>query len=80
MPKIVSVSLDKISQKIYDKINKQRNYGWFSKDVQEMLRQKYGTDKKQEVQELLRMQEQLKKLDEEVRAKAKKISKMKDES
>ena len=79
MSKIVSANLDKESEKIYNKINRTRLYGWFSKDVNLMLKLKYDTDKKQLIQKLQDKQEKRNKLDDKIKEIAKQINRMKDD-
>lgn len=80
MQKIVSVSLDKTAAKIYNRINKIRNYGWFSKDVQQMLEKKYGNEKKELVAELNELQKKRDDIELEIKALARKINSIKDEN
>lgn len=79
MSKIVSANLDKISEKIYKKIDKIRPHGWFSKDVQLMLQNKYSSEKKVLVEELIDLQKKRDELELEIKAKARKINSIKDE-
>ena len=74
---IVSVSLGKATEKIYKRINKIRKYGWFSKDVQQMLIKKYGEEKKELITELTELQTQRNKLEEQIKQLAKRINKIK---
>ena len=73
-----TINLDKISSKIYRKINKLRPYGWLSRDVQELLKSKYGVDKEILTTILNEKQKQRNRLDDEIRDLAKKINKIKD--
>ena len=79
MSKIVSISLDKISEKIYKRINKIRPYGWFSKDVQQMLEKKYDSEKKELVTELNELQKKRDDIETKIKALARKINSIKDE-
>ncbi len=78
MPKIVSVALNKETEKIYNKINKLRKYGWFSKDVRQMLINKYGNEKDILVQQLTENQKEINKLYGQNKELAKKINKVKN--
>ena len=42
----ICINLDKESEKIFKKINKLKPYGWISKEFQELLKTKYGIDRK----------------------------------
>lgn len=77
MPKH-TINLDNESQKIYRKINKLRKYGWFSRDIQNLLKIKYGTSKKILVQILNDKQKQRNKLDDDIKKIAKRINKLED--
>lgn len=74
---IVSVSLDKATERIYKRINKIRDYGWFSKDVQQMLIKRYGEEKKELIAELNQKQLERNKLEEQIKQLAKRINKIK---
>ena len=74
---IVSVSLGKATERIYKRINKIRKYGWFSKDVQQMLTKRYGEEKKELLAELNQKQEDRNKLEEQIKQLAKRINKIK---
>ena len=72
-----TVNLDEISSRIYTKVKKLRRYGWLSRDVQDMLKEKYGKDKKLLSQVLYDEQKKRDKHDEKIRKLAKKINKLK---
>ena len=72
-----SINLDEETEKIYKKVNKARKYGWFSREIQELLKTKYGTDKKILIQMLNDIQNQRTKLEDQGRGLAKRINKVK---
>ncbi len=74
---IVSSNLDKASAKIYKRINKIRGYGWFSKDVQNMLKRRYGEEKKELLAELSEETIKRNQCDDKIKTLAKKINKIK---
>ena len=73
---IVSANLDKATGKIYKQIAKLRKYGWFSKDVQEMIKNKYE-GKKTLITQLSEITEERDKIEEQMKEIAKKINKIK---
>ncbi len=77
MSKIVSISLDKETEKIIKKVNRLRKYGWLSKDIRDFLKHKYGADKAILVQLLQDKQKQRDKLEEQIKELAKRINKVK---
>lgn len=79
MVRILSVSLDTESEKIYERISKRRPYGWFSKDVQEMLKKKYGSKKSQLIDEINFLQNKRDRIEDRIKEIAKKVNKMKDD-
>ena len=79
MTKILSISLDKESSKIFERINKKRPYGWFSKDVQDFLKKKYGSQKSQLIDEINFLQAKRDRIEERIKEIAKKVNKMKDD-
>ena len=72
---IVSAHLDKQTERIYRKITKLRKYGWFSKDVQQMLIKKYGEERQIMIEQLNELTEERNKLDEKIKELAKKVNK-----
>lgn len=74
---IASCNLEKQAKKIYLKITKVRKKGWFSQDITEMLINKYGSDKKQMLEQIKDNQKQVDKLHKENRELAKKVNKIK---
>ena len=79
MSKIVSANLSEKSIKIYKKISKIRPYGWFSKDINEMIEKKYGNEKKELIAELNELQKKRDEIEAEIKALAKKINSLKEE-
>jgi|TARA_Y100000310_G_scaffold344207_1_gene455731 hypothetical protein len=75
---IKSVNLGKRTSKIFNKVNRLRRYGWFSKDVQEMLIRKYGEEKKLLFTELNDKQKQRDRLEEDIKKIAKRINKCRE--
>ena len=75
---IVSANLDKQTERIYRKIVKLRKYGWFSKDVQQMLVKKYGEERQIMIEQLNELTQERDKLEEQMKELAKKINKIKD--
>ena len=74
---IKSVNLDKVSAKLFKKITKERKYGWFSKDVQQMIKAKYGIDKKFYVELLNDKQKERDVIEKQIKEIAKKINRLK---
>ena len=77
MPKIVSVALDKDTEHIYNKLNKARPYGWFSKDIRAILIGKYGFEKNLLIEKIHKNQEKIEELYRKNKEMAKKAAKLK---
>ena len=74
---IVSANLNKEAERIYRQINKLRKYGWFSKDVQEMLQKKYGNEKNKLLTRMSDLDKEEEKITNEKQDIAKKLNKLK---
>lgn len=74
---IVSANLGKATARIYKKISQLRKYGWFSKDVQQMLIKKYGEERKILIEQINELTKERNKLDNQIKQLAKRINKIK---
>jgi len=74
---IVSANIENKAKKIYNQINKLRSKGWFSKDITNMLIEKYGSDKQCMLNELAELDKQEKEVWKRKQELAKKINKLK---
>ena len=73
---IVSANLERQAKKVYLELKKLRKKGWFSRDVSDMLIEKYGQDKKIYCETINENQKQINKLYDENKTLAKKINKL----
>ena len=74
---IVSANIENKAKKIYNQINKIRTKGWFSKDITDMLVNKYGCDKQTLINELADLNKQENKIWKRKQELSKKIKKLK---
>lgn len=79
MSKIVSANLTQRNARIYQKISKIRQKGWFSQDVNEMIEKKYGSEKQELIEELHQLQKKRDDIELEMKALAKRINSLKDD-